>query len=190
MSERQAIKLALQKQDWITEHLKPVHNFNDNSLIGRGGRVQVQLTTSEPKVRLHGYNVKVLLNDWSDLESQSVQKKIRQAAEKSLKKQANQLLPQRLEDLSRRCALEYRSVSVRKLKSRWGSCDQHKNIVLNIFLIQLSWELIDYVIIHELVHTKHPHHQADFWRAVEEHLPNYAALRKQLKEHSTIAQPQ
>jgi predicted metal-dependent hydrolase len=114
-----------------------------------------------------------------------VQSAMKKVAEKALGLEAERLLPQRLETLAQKYNCTYASVTTRKLTSRWGSCDSRKQITLSIYLMQLSWELIDYVIIHELAHTTHQHHQADFWEEVERMLPSWKTLRKELKSKPT-----
>ncbi len=76
-------------------------------------------------------------------------------------------------------------MTVKKLKSRWGACDNRNNLSFNTYLIQLEWELIDYVICHELAHTLHHHHQASFWELVEQLYPTYKNARKILKTKQT-----
>ena len=77
-------------------------------------------------------------------------------------------------------------MAVKRLKSRWGSCDQHTNIILNIFLMQLPWECIDYVLLHELTHTNVLHHGPDFWLAMTQVLPNVTQLRKAMRDYQPI----
>ena len=108
------------------------------------------------------------------------------AAERAMKKEAEQLLPSRLADLARKHNYSYSSVTVRKLVSRWGSCSSHKVISLSYFLMQLPWELIDYVILHELAHTKRMNHSPDFWEELEKTCPNARQLRKQIKEFRPV----
>jgi predicted metal-dependent hydrolase len=91
-----------------------------------------------------------------------------------------------LASLSEKYGFTYGRVSVRRLKGRWGSCDHQKNIVLNLFMMQLPWELIDYVLLHELTHTRILRHGPDFWRAMAEVAPNVKELRKSLKEHRPV----
>lgn len=79
--------------------------------------------------------------------------------------------------------MPYRDIQIKQLTRRWGSCDQKKSIVLNLFLIQLPWELIDYVIIHELTHTKHLNHSTDFWDSLETFKPQARQLKKQLNNY-------
>ncbi len=111
------------------------------------------------------------------------------ASLKALRKEAETLLPQRLRTLSDQTGLGYASVSVRQLKSRWGSCDNHKEITLSIFLMQLPWHLIDYVLVHELTHTKVMRHGAPFWEELERHLPGAKQLRKEMAAYQPILTP-
>ena len=188
VSEKKAVEYLLSKKDWIEQHIKPTAKFEDNSLIGKGGRVIILTENIEaPSVRVHKYDVIVKVASLDQVQEPELQKKIATSADKSIKKQAEVLLPQRLEQLSKKYGISYRSSSVRKLKSRWGSCDSNNDITLNMYLIQLDWSLIDYVIVHELVHTIHKHHQSEFWDEVTKILPEHKELRKRLKEHKTTA---
>ncbi len=71
-------------------------------------------------------------------------------------------------------------VSVRLQKTRWGSCSTQGAISLNAKLLFLPADLVDYVMIHELCHTVHHNHSADFWLLVQEHLPQAQTLRRTL----------
>ncbi len=71
----------------------------------------------------------------------------------------------------------------RNMTSRWGVCNRQNNsVTLNSKLIRYQLAVIDYVIIHEICHYMHPHHQPDFWQEVSNYCPNYKAIRKMLKE--------
>ena len=72
------------------------------------------------------------------------------------------------------------------MTSRWGSCDQQHNIVLNLFLMQLPWELIDYVLVHELAHTQVLRHGPDFWQLMERLLPDCRSLRRRMRDHQPV----
>jgi predicted metal-dependent hydrolase len=117
------------------------------------------------------------------MEDAVVQEAATKAVLCALRKEAEQHLPERLQDLARLHNFSYRTVSVRQLKSRWGSCDQDKNIKLNLYLMQLPWELIDYVLLHELVHTRVMQHGPVFWSAMADLEPNTPQLRKQIRAY-------
>ena len=77
-------------------------------------------------------------------------------------------------------------VTFRRAKTRWGSCSSENNISLNIGLIMLSYNLIDYVIVHELAHIKHKNHSKEFWKLVEQFYPNYKQAKEELKKYSLL----
>lgn len=119
----------------------------------------------------------------------AVQKAAQQASLRALRKEAETLLPQRLRTLSQQTGYDYKSVGVKQLKSRWGSCTSTREITLNIFLMQLPWHLIDYVLVHELVHTKVMRHGTPFWREFERHVPRAKQLRKEIANHQPVLTP-
>ena len=96
---------------------------------------------------------------------------------------AKQLLIDRLNHLAHIHSYQYNRVFIKNQKTRWGSCSSLNNINLNINLINLDQDLIDYVILHELVHTKIKNHSPRFWSQLQSHLPNSKSLNKQLKSH-------
>ena len=97
-----------------------------------------------------------------------------------LRKQARRFLPALLDEISRRCGLDYQRVSIRSQKSRWGSCSSKGCISLNDRLMLLPFELVEYVLIHELCHTRHLNHSPEFWALVASYQPDYRYLDKQL----------
>ncbi len=87
----------------------------------------------------------------------------------------------RLLELSKQTQTNFNQASTRKLRSRWASCDSSRNITINLFLVQLDQDLIDYVLYHELAHTIHMNHSRQFWDTVADWCPEYKVLRKRLK---------
>lgn len=98
------------------------------------------------------------------------------------KKMAHEYLPSRVEYFSKLMGLEFNTLRLRKMKSRWGSCSSSKNITLNTQLMQVNKELIDYVIVHELSHLVHMNHSKAFHTHVAKFLPNHKQLRAKLKQ--------
>jgi len=79
--------------------------------------------------------------------------------------------------------LKVNQVRVKEQKTLWGSCSSKNNINLNYLLIMAPMKVIDYVIVHELVHTIHKNHSSKFWQKVETIMPNYKETRYWLKEN-------
>ena len=90
--------------------------------------------------------------------------------------EAREKLGQRLTELAERHGLTFTRVSIRRQKTRWGSCSQGGAINLNIALAKLPQDLMDYVILHELLHTRIKSHGRIFWKELE-------CLHSQAVEH-------
>ncbi len=100
---------------------------------------------------------------------------------KFLRKRAKNYLPQRTRFLAEKYGFQIGRIALRNQKTRFGSCSFRNNINLNINLMNYDYDVIDYVIIHELAHTRVKNHSKDFWLEVEKYCPNYKELRKRLK---------
>jgi len=99
------------------------------------------------------------------------------------KTKAANLLKQKLDWLAAKFGFEYRKVFIRNQKTRWGSCSEVNNINLNVNLINLTNDLIDYVILHELVHTKIKDHSIKFWAELNKYVRNAKTIDKKLAKH-------
>jgi predicted metal-dependent hydrolase len=97
-----------------------------------------------------------------------------------LRKGHDHLLP-RLADVSQGCGLPYSRSTVRVARSRWGSCSRLGVISLNARLLLLPLHLVDYVLVHELCHTRQPNHSSAFWALVARHCSPYPDHRRELR---------
>jgi predicted metal-dependent hydrolase len=97
-----------------------------------------------------------------------------------LVRRAQQILPSWLADVSRRTGLAYERVSVRLQRSRWGSCSTRKIISLNARLLLVRPELVEYVLLHELCHTRQMNHSPRFWSLLERYCPGARRLDREL----------
>jgi hypothetical protein len=185
------VDFARSRTDWILSHVpEPEQPLQSGHRIGKAHRlVFVTAAIDRPSSRTAGTEIRVSRPLGMAPGHPAVQKVARRAGIRALRAQAEALLPKRLKQLAEQHGFGYNSVQVKQLKGRWGSCDAHQNIVLNLFLMQLPWELIDYVLIHELTHTKHLNHSADFWEEFMRHEPRAKALRKVIKTHHPILEP-
>lgn len=107
----------------------------------------------------------------------------RDAKKKLLSKKARDFLPYRLEFLAKKFGYTYSKIRLTHARTRWGSCSSNRTISLNIGLMNLPSELIDYVIIHELAHLNHMDHSAAFWAEVRLNDPKYRTHRQALKAY-------
>jgi hypothetical protein len=89
------------------------------------------------------------------------------------------------EVLSRYSSFDFRpaGLTVRKMKTRWGSCSYKGKIAISYDLIRLADIFGEYVIIHELCHLKHHNHSAEYYRLLSEVYPGWKEVRKELKKY-------
>ena len=77
--------------------------------------------------------------------------------------------------------IEKPTISIRKMKTLWGSCNPQKNkITLNEYLLKANIRCIQYVVLHELTHLLYPNHNSDFYNFLTIHMPDWTERKKQL----------
>ena len=153
--------------------------YRDGQLIGKTHQLAIVPTQmiKQPEIRTMRGKLLVKLPPEFSLDNQELQQQIRDA---------KKYLPPLLEELAGTHGFAYQRVRFSHAGSRWGSCSSNGTISLNIALMKLPDELIRYVLIHELCHTRHMNHSAAFWREVERYDPRYRLHRQQLKRQTPI----
>ena len=87
-----------------------------------------------------------------------------------------------LEEMAKQHGFKYNKATIRNQKTRWGSCSGKNNISLNMQLMNLPPELIDYVILHELVHTQVKNHSPIFWKTLDKYVGHAKLKNRALKK--------
>jgi predicted metal-dependent hydrolase len=182
------LEFARSKAEWIKSQTSQPIILSHNQAVGKAHHLEFieDAKKDKPSSRVTNNTIVVSYPTWMTYTSSEVQAIAQKACSRALRSQAETLLPQRLKILAEQFEFEYGSISIKQLKGRWGSCDQNKDIVLNLYLMQMPWQLIDYVIIHELTHTKVLRHGPDFWRTMESVMPNARDLKKQIKFYQPV----
>ena len=122
----------------------------------------------------------------ADFTDEKLQSWLHKVIEESLRRNAKSILPSRLASLSKQCGLPYSSVKINSSQGRWGSCSARKAINLSYYLVLLPSHLIDYVLLHELCHTREMNHSERFWALLNQFTEGKAlALRGELRKYRT-----
>ncbi len=111
---------------------------------------------------------------------------IRDAVQAWLMRQAKRIFAERLNHFAPLLQVTWRRLTLSRAATRWGSATVGGSIRLNWHLIHLNMALIDYVVVHELSHLRVMNHSPRFWETVASVLPDFAALRRQLKDDSVL----
>ncbi len=135
------------------------------------------------QLRIRGRTATLNFPENADPAAEKVQQIARRAMVQVLRKEACEYLPERLGFLARKYGFFYRKVSIRENRTRWGSCSGKDHISLNLHLMRLPDYLIDYVLLHELVHTVHRNHGTLFWAELDRLTGDARKLDRELKKY-------
>ena len=101
------------------------------------------------------------------------------------KKKARKYIRERVDFFSLMFKLQPGSLRITSAESRWGSCSEDNNLAFSFRLMMAKPEVIDYVVVHELMHIKEKSHSAKFWQLVESAMPQYKLHRRWLKDNNS-----
>ncbi len=181
-------RFAARHRDWIVRRLAslksrplaPAHRY----LAGEefwylGEKYKLKFTAAGRTARRNQPNRELFVPDGG---SRQTKKKV----VAWYKKEARPVIGARLNRLAPLLGYRYRSWRLTSARTRWGSCGSRGTLNFTWRLVMLPPDLIDYVIIHELVHLNHPNHSRAFWAAVARLNPDYPARRKWLRQNSGL----
>lgn len=185
---KQTVRNARDELKQLAKHSNAPAPYVDKQQIGKSHALAVVATgmVKKPQVKTSRQRIVVMLPNGHALDSPPIQQQIRDEVAKILRREAKAYLPRRLATLASTHGFRYERVRFSHSGGRWGSCSSTGTISLNIALMKLPHELIDYVLIHELCHTRHMNHSKDFWDEVARYDPLYKSHVKRIK-HETPA---
>jgi len=179
-SEDDINSLLNKKSKWIDKNLRYFENMSEielqrNQLLLFGNRYNYFYnTTFAQKVIInHEYKTITAKRDLLDLKIQG----------KWYRKIAKSHLTKRTEQLAEKLNFKFNKLYIRNQRNKWGNCSKEKNISLNWKLIKVPEYVIDYIIIHELLHTAVMEHTNKFWTLLKSYYPNYKESIKWLEKY-------
>jgi predicted metal-dependent hydrolase len=187
-----AFRFVREKKQWINKHLARMKEleamqtkFDENSSYStRHHKLHLRKAQRrEISVRLSKGKINVVYPNLIHPNSKVLQQEIRKGIERALRLEAKQYLPDKVNELAEKFGFKFNKLNIKNIKSRWGSCSRKNNINLSIHLMRLPDHLIDYVILHELVHTVHHNHSARFWKMLNDITGESKVLEKEFKQY-------
>jgi predicted metal-dependent hydrolase len=171
--ERSEMWLVRRMEQWRSRARARLEWRNGSRFLFRGEEVNLHVEPDGLGVKLRFANQAISLPRALPDYRPGVQAHLRRMAEDEL--------PARTRDLARLHAVSVRRVSVRAQRTRWGSCSVRGTISLNWRLILTPPFVVDYIIIHELMHCREMNHSARYWKHVARAFPDYRIAEKWLK---------
>ncbi|MEO8231761.1 MAG: SprT family zinc-dependent metalloprotease [Ignavibacteriota bacterium] len=176
MSYNSAIRMVNEKKLWLLHHLNKMKEFeklqtifdeNSGYCTKHHKLILKKVNRKNISVRISKEKINVVYPEELKINSAELQSAIRVGIERALKVEAKQYLPDKVKLLAAKFNFDFNKLALKNIKSRWGSCSRKNNINLSIHLMRLPDHLIDYVILHELVHSVHHNHSKRFWNLLD-----------------------
>ena len=192
VSFKKAKQATEERIDWIKSHLSKMQKaedlftvFNlDTEFQTRTHHLDMKVSDTDTlKSVVRNNKINVSIPQSNKVEDAEVQNEVRKAIERAWRKEAKDYLPKRVKELAAKHKFHYKNVAIKNAKTRWGSCSFDNNINLSLHLMRLPDHLVDYVILHELVHTKVKNHSRDFWQLLDIVSGNAKKLDREVKEY-------
>ncbi len=184
-------EFVLSKEKWIIRKQQENKEFSINSTL-TSFNTRYHKLLLEPKddivnrvyTEMGNGVIKMFYPSHLDPSSPKIQEAFKKVIVETLRMEAAQFLPTRLYLNAQQHEFNYSGVSIRNSKTRWGSCSGKNRISLSLYLMLLPNHLIDYVLLHELCHTKEKNHGQGFWNLLNLHCNGKAReLAQNLKKY-------
>lgn len=192
VSRDEALRFLDEKQQWAgraRERLRQRHPPQRIGPVFSTRRHVLELipgTCAAPSFQVRNGVIRVCHPAALGHEDESVQRTIQQGIEQAWRIEAKQYLPARVAQLCRTLGFRCGTVTIRNSRSRWGSCSASNDLSLSLHLMKLPDRLIDYIITHELCHTRHKNHGPAFHALLDNMTAGrHLQLRQELKGYST-----
>ncbi|ALU75568.1 M48 family metallopeptidase [Tenacibaculum finnmarkense] len=187
ITEKEQQKLILKKASWILEKLALVCAIDVDAIVtgsrmqylGRKYYVQLLIDDEIKNIEIDFTASKFKISLPNSLNNQA---DLKNAFEVFFRRKAIEKITPRINKWAKKTGLSFKELKIRKLEKRWGSCTASNTIIINIDAIKLPFSLIDYLIVHELAHTKVKNHSKEFWAEVAKYMPNWKKLDAKMDE--------
>lgn len=186
-----------ERSTWIEKHLKRLnskkvvkHYIENEKHLYFGKEYPLSIikapTPGRSKVSLFGDNIQVEIYDHLPKEKHS--EKVKEALLYWYLERGIEIITEKVNYFTEEMGVSYKKINLKKVSSIWGSCSPTNCLSFNRKLVMAPHEVVDYVVIHEVVHLTHRNHGSGFWNQVENFDPQYKNHRKWLRlNHHLLA---
>ena len=184
VSKKFLLSFLEKKKDWVLERIKKSTEkkklIQDNKILFLGQRIDIKIM--ESSLLINGGFCELKDNELIVNISKNWQNTLLESVVINwYKKESFEIISEKVSFYANSFNFQYGTITIRDQKTIWGSCNSKNNLSFNWKAIFFNNDVIDYLVVHELVHTIHKNHSKKYWQAVENILPNYKELNKMLK---------
>lgn len=187
VSTREVTDFVQKNTGWITEQQKKISSRR--KILTEGTIIETKLFTisilkgQKNEARRTGNSIEISL---VEPDSENATKYVENILLQFYRFEAKKILPARLGELAKKHGFRFNKLTIRNNRRNWGSCSSKNNISLNLQMMKLPDDLIDYILLHELVHTEIKNHGPQFWEKLDKITGGEARqLAKKVREYST-----
>ncbi len=191
-TEEEISEAVRSKGRWLVRQLDEIAAFHPlhqtyryvsgETLVYLGRQYRLRVVKSEPKpAKLRGRYLHVTVDDKRDTEA------VKRGVESWYRRRADEVFARSIEqcfEIAGRHGAEKPDLTIRKMRTRWGSCSALGRMMLNLYLVQVPVHCIDYVVMHELCHTVEHNHSKAFYRLLTRCLPDWEKRKAVLNQFS------
>lgn len=185
ITKEQSDKLILKKAKWILDKLDLVSSISEGDIV-TGSRIQYLGRKYYVEIVMENDTASIVI-DFTESKFKitlpnhlNTQEHLHHAFEHYLRVKAEEKIEPILKKKSKSTGLNYNNVKFMKLEKRWGSCTPTNTIIINYNAIKLPYSLIEYLVVHELVHTRIKSHDKEFWAELSKHITNWKELDEKM----------
>jgi predicted metal-dependent hydrolase len=176
------------KRNWIIKTSEYYSRLKERCEIGRepniiyflGSKYRFNLVKDKQSSIIVSHNMRLITFHTTD------KRVFRKQLQEWYRRETDAIISERLPIISQKLKLQYNRVTIKKQQSRWGSCSKKRNLNFNLLLSAAPLEVIDYVIIHELIHLIEFDHSKRFWQLVNELDPEYKKHKEWLIRYAQV----
>lgn len=175
VTKKQVEALVSQNETWILETLEKKKQlfmtkdwYQTRQLLYQGLYWPVEIVAAPLKKPKVDFNDKgfIIVSDGSETSA-------RQEVEKFFRREAKEKLTVLAVHYAKIVGVSFQKITIRNQKTRWGSCSSKGNLSFNLKILCAPSEMMEYVVLHEVMHLKHFNHSQAFWKDIEGLMPDY-----------------
>lgn len=184
MKECEVEEFVHKYEGWIKENLNRKKSVQENNDWIRNKKVMYLGKEQQVDIQVVPYAKEIVILNENGIKviTSGEEQAMRKAMENFFRERGKRLFTELTQKYASIVGVQYNKITVRKQETRWGSCSQNGNLSYNVKLMCAPREMIEYVVLHEVMHLRHFNHSTAFWADIEKVMPDYKKRMNYFKQ--------